>query len=68
MKKIAVLNLALVFATTALAPAATRLVPGDYPTIQAAIDDCNDGDTVVVDPGAYYELINFSGKNIVRRC
>lgn len=65
MKKIAVLNLALMFATTPFAPAAIRLVPGDYPTIQAAIDDCNDGDTVVVDPGAYYELINFSGKNIV---
>ena len=37
---------------------------GDYPTIQAAIDDANDGDTIVVQPGVYEESINFLGKNI----
>ncbi|UCC79309.1 MAG: right-handed parallel beta-helix repeat-containing protein [Candidatus Zixiibacteriota bacterium] len=40
-------------------------VPGDYPTIQLAINACNDGDTVLVQPDIYYENINFDGYNIV---
>jgi len=38
--------------------------PADFPTIQAAIDDANDGDTVLVSPGVY-DAIDFKGKNIV---
>ena len=38
---------------------------GQFTTIQSAIDGCNDGDTVVVQPGTYLENINFNGKNIV---
>jgi beta propeller repeat protein len=30
-----------------------------------AIQDCNDGDTVLVAPGVYYETINFGGRDIV---
>ena len=45
--------------------AVVRRVPGEYPSIQRAINDCNDDDTVIVNPGIYYETINFSGKNIV---
>ena len=39
-------------------------VPDDYPTIQSAIDAVIDGDKVIVNPGTYYENINFIGKNI----
>ena len=38
--------------------------PADFSTIQAAIDDANDGDVVEVQPGRYPECINFLGKNI----
>lgn len=40
-------------------------IPGDYETIQAGIDSSNSGDTIVVDPGTYFENVDFSGKNIV---
>ena len=36
-------------------------VPAQYPTIQAAIDQADHGDTIVVDPCTYYENINFLG-------
>ncbi len=47
-----------------LSSAAELRVPSDCPSIQQAISDSNDGDTVIVSPGVYYETINFSGKNI----
>lgn len=39
-------------------------VPDDYTTIQSAIDASINGDTILVEPGIYYENINFKGKNI----
>ncbi|MBT3231719.1 MAG: T9SS type A sorting domain-containing protein [Calditrichaeota bacterium] len=39
-------------------------VPDDYETIQAAINASEDGDTVLVAAGRYFENIDFSGKNI----
>ncbi|MCK4654581.1 MAG: T9SS type A sorting domain-containing protein [Candidatus Cloacimonetes bacterium] len=39
-------------------------VPGQYPTIQAGINASTDGDTILVQPGTYYENINYSGKNV----
>jgi hypothetical protein len=62
--------LAMLLAPT-LAQAATRLVPGQYPNIQAAIDACTHGDTVVVAPGTYTgdgnRDIDFKGKAITVR-
>ncbi len=44
---------------------------GDYPTIQAAINDANDGDTVELQPGTYTGIgnrdIDFLGKAITVR-
>ncbi len=40
-------------------------VPADYATIQAAILNAANTDTVEVAPGTYYENINFRGKKIL---
>ncbi|HEV2784195.1 MAG TPA: right-handed parallel beta-helix repeat-containing protein [Actinophytocola sp.] len=46
------------------AAAAVLRVPQDHPTIQAAVDAAAPGDTVLVSPGTYVELIDFLGKEI----
>ncbi len=50
-----------------ISQAAVITVPGDYSTIQAAIDAAIDGDEIIVSPGTYNEHINWGGKNIVLR-
>jgi outer membrane protein assembly factor BamB len=72
MKKTILSNLALILAFSAPAPAAILVVsPDEYPTIQAAIDDANDGDTVMVTPRTYTGHgncdIDFLGKAITVR-
>jgi hypothetical protein len=48
------------------APSAAIInVPADYPTIQQGIDASANSDTVLVQPGTYYENVNFNGHNIV---
>lgn len=49
---------------SAPASAVDLLVPGQYATIQAAIDAAASGDVVTVGPGTYREQINFNGKAI----
>ncbi|MHC4316845.1 MAG: hypothetical protein ACYSW3_30765 [Planctomycetota bacterium] len=41
--------------------------PSDFNTIQAAMDDSNDGDTIIVQPGLYLEVVRFNGKNVTVR-
>ncbi|MHC4741825.1 MAG: right-handed parallel beta-helix repeat-containing protein [Planctomycetota bacterium] len=70
MKKAAILLMAL----AAAAPAAPRTItvdddnPADFTTIQAAIDDANNGDIVLIHPGTYTgpgnRYISFRGKPI----
>ena len=46
------------------AVADTINVPGDYPTIQCAINASSNGDLVVVASGSYNEKIDYMGKSI----
>ena len=38
--------------------------PADFSNIQAAINDANNGDTIIVAEGRYFENVNFNGRNI----
>lgn len=42
-------------------------VPGDYPTIQTAVDAAQPGDLVLVEPGVYREQVNITTPQIVLR-
>lgn len=62
---LSVLGLALALLATIPARANLRHVPGQFTTIQAAIDAATAGDTVLVAPGTYFENIKFKGKKIL---
>jgi hypothetical protein len=40
------------------------VVPRDFESIQAAIDAAEDGQSICVEPGTYYETIDFQGKGV----
>lgn len=44
--------------------AADTQVPGDFPTIQAALDAAANGDRVIISAGAYQESLDYGGKDI----
>ncbi|MEE9554235.1 MAG: right-handed parallel beta-helix repeat-containing protein [candidate division Zixibacteria bacterium] len=60
---ILLLSVAALFQSTSLATIIN--IPDDYLTIQQGIDVSSDGDTVLVQPGTYVEIINYNGHNIV---
>jgi hypothetical protein len=55
----------LLVAVVVCSSATIRNVPAGYATIQTAINASVHGDTVLVQPGTYFENINYRGKNIV---
>ena len=57
--KLKVLSLVILFALFCPAYSATLRVPGDYPSIQAAMINAAASDTVLVAPGTYYEHITW---------
>ena len=57
----------MAIAMCGLANAATINVPGDYPTIQMAINASFDGDVILVAPGTYNENLYFNSRGITLR-
>ena len=60
MKNLIILSICISFLSATIIN-----IPGDQNTIQAGINESNDGDTVLVSEGSYVENINFNGKKIV---
>ncbi|MGE4601893.1 MAG: right-handed parallel beta-helix repeat-containing protein, partial [Planctomycetota bacterium] len=48
-------------------PAADLLVPSQFATIQSAIEAAQTSDQILVEPGIYFENLNFLGLNITLR-
>ena len=71
MRTLRLSNLIIVLLGVGWVSAAVRLVPDEYPNIQAAIDACSDCDVVIVSPGTYTgpgnRDIDFLGKAITVR-
>ncbi len=64
MKSIKSISTILVLMLSVTVTATILNVPDEYGTIQQGINASSDGDTVLVQPGTYYENINFFGHKI----
>ena len=64
MRKGTIFSVVLVCFLACAGFGAIRRVPSEYSRIQEAINACDNGDTVLVAPGVYFETINFGGKDI----
>ncbi len=64
LKRICLLFITAVVSLSLPSYARIFTVPGSAATIQGAISQCVNGDTVLVAPGNYRENISFRGKNI----
>ena len=58
-------NIQIIIITLTAVYGTSYNVPGDFESIQSAIDASANGDSVIVGPGVYFESINFIGKEIV---
>ena len=66
MKVIRVILIGIIFILLPVIANTTIInVPADQPTVQQGIDVSVNSDTVLVQPGTYFENINYNGKNIV---
>ena len=65
MKRVILLSFTLLLVAGGRTLSKTLHVPGQYGSIQQAINHCDHGDTVVVAAGRYYETINFDGRDII---
>ncbi|MFK7961830.1 MAG: right-handed parallel beta-helix repeat-containing protein [Phycisphaerales bacterium] len=57
----------LAFGGAGIAAADTFEVPGDFPTVPAALAASSSGDEIVVGPGTWLGRLDFSGKDVVVR-
>ncbi len=65
MKKLLITSVTILFLfALGTAQAVTVYVPDDYSTIQGAIAASSSGDTIVVRPGTYNEIIDFLGRAV----
>jgi hypothetical protein len=63
----AFLGLGLVLLASHTAAQTTRRVPGEFPTITAALAAAQNGDTILVAPGTYAESLLIQGRDVVLR-
>jgi hypothetical protein len=67
MKRLSFIIAVFALCRTAVSAQTLYVPSGQYCTIQSAIDDADDGDTIVVSASTYQENINFLGKAVTVR-
>ena len=64
--KVFLVSLALTLVSSGIALATVITVPGDQPTIQQGLNAAQEGDTVLVAPGTYYEVVFWPATNGIK--